>query len=64
MPKHHPAALVCVHHHHLVHSSGREMTGNAKEELSFTGPKGWVMTSRHSPLWTTATARPRSGVTG
>jgi Domain of unknown function (DUF222)/HNH endonuclease len=44
-------ALVCVHHHHLVHSSGWEMTGNANEELSFTGPTGRVMTSRSSPLW-------------
>ena len=44
-------ALVCLHHHHLVHSKGWEMTGNANEELTFTTPKGRVMTSRPSPLW-------------
>ncbi len=56
--------LLCVHHHHLVHSSGWEMSGNANEELTFTGPKGRVMTSRPSPLWARATAHSRSGVTG
>ncbi len=40
------------------------MTGNANEELSFTGPTGRVMTSRPSPLWAGATAHSRSGVTG
>jgi hypothetical protein len=54
-------ALMCLHHHHLVHSAGWEMTGNANEELTFVGPKGRVMTSRPSPLWTTVTAGPRSG---
>jgi hypothetical protein len=53
-------ALVCLHHHHLVHSSGWEMTGNANEELTFVGPKGRVMTTRPSPLWTTVTADPSS----
>jgi Domain of unknown function (DUF222)/HNH endonuclease len=48
-------ALVCLHHHHLVHSAGWEMTGNANAELTFTTPKGRVMTSRPSPLWTRAT---------
>ncbi len=57
-------ALLCLHHHHLVHSAGWEMTGNANEELTFTGPKGRAMTSRPSPLWTTVTAGPRSGVSG
>jgi Domain of unknown function (DUF222)/HNH endonuclease len=52
--------LVCVHHHHLVHSSGWAMTGNANEELTFTTPKGRIMTSRPSPRWTTVTAGPRS----
>ncbi len=51
-------ALLCLHHHHLVHSAGWEMTGNANEELTFTGPKGRVMTSRPSPRWARAT---RSG---
>jgi hypothetical protein len=54
-------ALLCIHHHHVVHSKGWEMTGNANEELTFTAPKGRVMTSRPSPLWTRATAGPRSG---
>ena len=56
--------LVCLHHHHLVHSGGWDMSGNANEELSFTGPKGRVMTSRPSPLWTIVTAGPRSGRPG
>ncbi|HXP32414.1 MAG TPA: DUF222 domain-containing protein [Acidimicrobiales bacterium] len=48
-------ALMCVHHHHVVHSSGWKMTGNANEELTFAGPSGRVMTSRPSPLWTAGT---------
>ena len=48
-------ALQCLYHHHLVHSDGWTMTGNANEELTITGPKGLVMTSRPSPLWTRAT---------
>jgi Domain of unknown function (DUF222)/HNH endonuclease len=53
--------LVCVHHHHVVHSKGWKMTGDANEKLTFTAPKGRVMTSRPSPLWTRATAGRRSG---
>jgi uncharacterized protein DUF222/HNH endonuclease len=53
--------LVCLHHHHVVHSKDWKMTGNANEELTFTTPKGRVMTSRPSPLWARATTRPRSG---
>jgi Domain of unknown function (DUF222)/HNH endonuclease len=53
--------LQCLHHHHLVHSDGWTMTGNANEELTILGPKGRVMTSRPSPLWTRATAGARSG---
>jgi hypothetical protein len=49
-------ALLCLHHHHLVHSDGWVMTGNANQELTIVGPKGRVMTSRPSPLWTRATA--------
>jgi hypothetical protein len=49
-------ALQCLHHHHLVHSDGWTMTGNANEELTITGPNDLVMTSRPSPLWTRATA--------
>jgi hypothetical protein len=54
--------LQCVYHHHLVHSDGWSMTGNANEELTILGPQGRVMTSRPSPLWTRATAgaSPRS----
>ncbi len=48
-------ALMCVHHHHVVHSGGWKMTGNANEELTFAGPSGRVITSRPSPLWTAGT---------
>jgi hypothetical protein len=44
--------LTCLYHHHLVHSGGWTMSGNANEELTFTGPTGRAMTSRPSPLWT------------
>jgi hypothetical protein len=47
--------LLCVHHHHLVHSGGWTMSGNANEELSFVGPSGRVLISRPSPLWTAVT---------
>jgi hypothetical protein len=53
-------SLVCLHHHHVVHSTSWQMTGNANEELTFTTPKGRVMTSRPSPQWTRVTAGPRS----
>ena len=39
-------ALTCLYHHHLVHSTGWTMSGNANEELTFVGPSGRVMTSR------------------
>ena len=54
-------ALLCLHHHHLVHSKGWTMTGNANDELTFVGPSGRVMTSRPSPLWTGVTAGRRAG---
>ena len=55
-------ALTCLHHHHLVHSNqGWTVSGNANEELTFTGPTGRVMTSRPSTLWTRVTGGPRSG---
>ncbi len=57
-------ALLCLHHHHLVHSAGWTMTGNANESLTFLGPSGRVMTSRPSPMWTVVTAGPRSGGSG
>jgi hypothetical protein len=57
-------ALTCLHHHHLVHSGGWTMSGNANGELTFTGPSGRVMTSCPSPLWTRVTAGPRSAPSG
>jgi hypothetical protein len=48
-------ALLCVHHHHLVHQGGWTMSGDANEELTFVGPSGRVMASRPSPLWTAVT---------
>jgi hypothetical protein len=47
--------LQCLHHHHLVHSNGWSMKGNANKELTIVGPSGRVMTSRPSPLWSRAT---------
>jgi hypothetical protein len=44
-------ALVCRHHHGVVHRKGWTMSGNANEELTFVGPSGRVMTSRPSPQW-------------
>jgi hypothetical protein len=52
-------ALLCDHHHHLVHSKAWTMSGNANDELSFLGPSGRVMTSRPSPLWTRASGATR-----
>lgn len=49
-------ALLCEHHHHLVHSKAWTMSGDANEELTFVGPSGRIMTSRPSPLWTSASA--------
>ncbi len=46
-------ALLCLHHHHLVHSGRWSMSGDANQELAFVGPTGRIMTSRPSPLWTT-----------
>ena len=51
--------LLCLHHHHLVHSGAWTMSGNANDELTFTGPSGRVMASRPSPLWTTVSVRRR-----
>jgi hypothetical protein len=50
--------ILCAHHHHLVHSKGWSMSGNANEELRFTSAEGEVTTSHPSPLWgRVATAR-------
>jgi hypothetical protein len=47
--------LQCLYHHHLVHSEGWSMRGNANEELTIIGPTGRVMTSRPSTQWTRVT---------
>jgi Domain of unknown function (DUF222)/HNH endonuclease len=57
-------SLLCLHHHHLVHSGGWTMSGNANDRLTFVGPKGRVMTTRPSPMWSMVTAGPRSGRPG
>lgn len=44
-------ALLCVHHHHLIHSNAWTATGDANATLSFLGPEGVVMTTEPSPLW-------------
>jgi hypothetical protein len=54
-------ALLCEHHHGLVHSKAWKLEGDANRELSFVGPSGRVMTSRPSPLWTRV-SEPRRGV--
>jgi len=45
-------ALLCTHHHYLVHSRQWTMAGNASEQLRFVGPTGRAMVSRPSPMWT------------
>lgn len=42
---------LCEYHHHLVHSKGWAMSGNANEELRFVTPDGRTVRSRPSPLW-------------
>jgi hypothetical protein len=49
-------ALLCEHHHHLVHSKTWQLSGNGNGALSFVAPNGRVMISRPSPLWTRVTA--------
>jgi hypothetical protein len=48
-------ALLCVHHHGVVHRGAWTMSGDANAELTFVGPTGRVMTSRPSPMWTAVT---------
>jgi hypothetical protein len=50
-------ALLCEHHHHLIHSKQWTLSGDANEELTFVGPSGRLMTSLPSPLWTTSSRR-------
>jgi hypothetical protein len=45
-------ALLCDHHHHRVHESRWQVSGNANGTLRFLGPTERMMTSRPSPLWT------------
>ena len=52
-------ALLCEHHHHLVHSRTWTLSGDGNGELTFVGPSGRTMTSRPSPLWTRVTAPKR-----
>ena len=44
-------ALLCKHHHHLIHTKVWSMSGNANVEVRFVGPTGHVMTTRPSRLW-------------
>ncbi|HEX4127367.1 MAG TPA: DUF222 domain-containing protein [Acidimicrobiales bacterium] len=48
-------ALMCRHHHGVVHRKGWSMTGNANDELTIVGPSGRVMVSRPDPRWTRVT---------
>jgi hypothetical protein len=57
-------ALMCEHHHGVVHRKGWTMSGNANEELTVVGPSGRVMTSRPSPLWTRVSAGSRADPSG
>jgi hypothetical protein len=54
-------ALLCEHHHGLIHSKAWQLSGDANGELTFVGPRGRVMTSRPSPLWARVSA-PRRNV--
>jgi hypothetical protein len=53
-------ALLCEHHHGLVHSKAWTLEGDANGELSFVGPSGRTMTSRPSPLWARVSAPKRT----
>ncbi len=44
-------ALLCEHHHHLVHTKLWSMSGDANVEVRFVGPSAQVMTTRPSRLW-------------
>ena len=48
----HNLALLCHYHHHLVHSGGWMLSGDANRELTFVGPTGRPMVTRPSPVWT------------
>jgi Domain of unknown function (DUF222) len=55
---------LCAYHHHLIHSEGWNMSGDANAELTFVGPSGRVVTSRPSPLWTRVTEPGTKRATG
>jgi Domain of unknown function (DUF222) len=44
-------ALLCKHHHDLIHHKVWSMEGDANVEVRFVGPTGQVMTTRPSRLW-------------
>ena len=44
-------ALLCTHHHHLIHTRLWSMSGDANVEVRFVGPSAQVMTTRPSRLW-------------
>jgi uncharacterized protein DUF222 len=48
-------ALLCEHHHHLIHQKAWSMSGDANVEVRFVGPTGQVMTTRPSRLWNQVT---------
>jgi Domain of unknown function (DUF222)/HNH endonuclease len=56
-------ALMCLHHHRVVHSNGWTMSGDPNGDMRVVGPTGRVMVSRPSPLWTRASTvvRPTGG---
>jgi hypothetical protein len=56
-------ALMCLHHHRVVHSKGWTMSGDPNGDMRVVGPTGRVMVSRPSPLWTRASTvvRPTGG---
>jgi Domain of unknown function (DUF222) len=53
-------ALLCQHHHHLVHSNGWTVSGNANGVLTFVGPDGRTTLSRPSPMWTAINGPPNA----
>jgi hypothetical protein len=41
---------LCWHHHHLLHEGGWEATGDADDQVTFSGPHGQVLRSRAGPI--------------
>jgi hypothetical protein len=44
--------LLCDHHHHTVHESRWQVSGNPNGTMRFLGPTKRLMESKPSPLWT------------